>query len=35
LREAIAQYDATLATIREIDNSADDKFYEWQSNNYE
>lgn len=35
LKEAIAQYDETRELIEDLENELDDKFYEWQDNNYE
>ena len=35
LKEAIAAYEETRELIEDLENQIDDKFYEWQDNNYE
>ena len=35
LKEVIKQYDETRELLEDLDNEIDDKFYEWQDNNYE
>ena len=35
LQDAISQYDETRELIEDIENELDDKFYQWQDNNYE
>ena len=35
LKEAISQYDETRELIEDLDNDLDEKFYQWQDNNYE
>jgi hypothetical protein len=35
LQSAIDQYDDTRELIEDLDNDLDEKFYEWQDNNYE
>ena len=35
LKEAIAAYEETRELIEDLENEIDDKFYEWQDNNYE
>ena len=35
LKSAMDQYDETRDMIKDLDNQLDEKFYEWQDNNYE
>jgi hypothetical protein len=35
LKEAYQQYEDTREAIEDLDNEIDDKFYEWQDNNFE
>lgn len=35
LKDAIDQYDETRELIEDLDNELDEKFYQWQDNNYE
>lgn len=35
LKDAMSQYDETRELIEDLDNELDEKFYQWQDNNYE
>ena len=35
LKDAMSQYDETRELIEDLDNQLDEKFYQWQDNNYE